>query len=54
MTLVFRHHPVLHALRLTGSFTARDPDAFVASLPQVLPVRIAGAERGARVVHMRR
>ncbi|MNK85050.1 fec operon regulator FecR [compost metagenome] len=45
--------PVLRELRVTGRYQLRDPQAFLDSLPSMLPVRIArtsdgGAEIGAR------
>ncbi|QVQ26477.1 FecR family protein [Achromobacter deleyi] len=38
--------PALHALRVTGSFPAREPGRFLAALPSVLPVAVAELASG--------
>jgi transmembrane sensor len=40
-------------LRLTGSFPLRDPDAFITSLPNVLPVQVSRAADGGQVIRAR-
>jgi transmembrane sensor len=45
--------PQLDALRLSGSFPVRNPQAFLAGLPDILPVRVVHAPGGAATVEMR-
>lgn len=44
----------LRSLRLTGSFRVREPDAFLDSLPDVLPVRVARLPQGGALIQPRR
>lgn len=46
--------PALQRLRITGSYPLRDPGAFVASLPRILPVRVAKRGDGAVTIATRR
>lgn len=45
--IVLDPEPALHALRVTGSFPARDPGRFLAVLPSVLPVAVDELATGA-------
>jgi len=45
--------PQLDTLRLSGSFPLRNPQAFLAGLPDILPVRVVHAPGGAATVEMR-
>lgn len=46
--------PALRELRLTGSFPVRDPAAFIASLPRVLPVTVEReAPQGVHTIRLR-
>jgi transmembrane sensor len=45
--------PALQGLRLTGSFPLRSPDAFVSSLPGILPVRVEHAGGTVRITARR-
>lgn len=46
--------PALHELRFTGSFPLRDAGAFVASLPDILPVRVQAGDDGSVLIEARR
>lgn len=46
--------PALQRLRITGSYPLREPEAFVASLPRILPVRVAKGSDGALRIAARR
>ncbi len=52
--LVLDEDPALRGLRVTGSFPLRDPGAFVASLPAILPVRVTKGADGAVAITARR
>jgi transmembrane sensor len=52
--LVLADDVAARGLILTGSFPLRDPAAFVASLPEVLPVRVERSTDGARHIVSRR
>lgn len=51
--LALAEDAALRELRLTGSFPLRDPGAFVASLPKVLPVQVDRAPSGTQTIRMR-
>ena len=46
--------PALRRLRITGSYPLREPGTFVASLPRILPVRVAKGSDGAVTIASRR
>ncbi|WP_084135990.1 FecR family protein [Pollutimonas bauzanensis] len=51
--LVLGADPALDTLRLTGSFPMRDPDAFLSSLPKILPIKMAQRADGVVVIRAR-
>jgi len=51
--LLLGSHPLLKQLRLSGSFPLRQPQAFLAGLPDMLPVRVQHNSAGDMTVELR-